>query len=260
MAEPQYAKGYPVFTEVEKYMKRRAGRTLLGLLKTRAERRALMRCLKGLPEVRTVCDVPSGPGRLFPFWKRMGFRVHGLDISEPMVRAAEKALRTSHLPGSVRLGDAFNLPTGFGEIADLAISVRFAYYFCRRKRTLLLLSLAGASRRYVLVQYKTLETIKGRVNLGRKRHKNTVTGRASGKYYCSYEEIVNEVAEAGLSVSRIVPISEFSDRVFVLMEKPEQDSLPGLVQCERKARYLRPRRAPFAATVATIAGTVIAGL
>jgi 2-polyprenyl-3-methyl-5-hydroxy-6-metoxy-1,4-benzoquinol methylase len=80
---------YPIFPNPKRYMKRRGARTLLSFLKT--EERALNRCLNGLTGIRSICDVPSGPGHLFPFWKRKGFRIYGADISGSMVHAAQKA-------------------------------------------------------------------------------------------------------------------------------------------------------------------------
>ena len=260
MAEAQYRKGYPVFTDVQKYMDRRCRRTPFGLLKKRSEEHAVMRCLSDLTKVRTICDVPAGPGRLFPFWRQMGFRVYGLDISEPMVQAAAKSLRRNYLQGRVCRGDAFDLPGGFCEMCDLVVSVRFVYYFDRQRRVALLRSLADASRRYVLVQYKTFETVKGKLNLIRRFRRHGVTGGGRGKYWCSYGDIVKEIMEAGLRALHIVPISEFSDRVFVLAEKPDKDSGCGLVPRRQRKRDLKPGPSPFAAAVAAITAKVVTGL
>lgn len=143
MADAEGKRAYPIFTDVEQYMRRRVRRTPMGLLKTWAEERALRRCLKGLENIGTICDVPSGPGRLFPFWRRQSFCIHGRDISVPMLKAAEIARQENHLPRSVCFGDAFNLHDCLHNICDLVVSVRFLYYFERDKRNMLLRSFAA---------------------------------------------------------------------------------------------------------------------
>ena len=78
---------YPVFRNPDAYMKMRHQATLTGWLKLRTEFRALDRCLAELADVRTICDVPTGPGRLFPYWRRRGYAVRGFDYSDEMVAA-----------------------------------------------------------------------------------------------------------------------------------------------------------------------------
>ncbi|MBN1866144.1 glycosyltransferase family 39 protein [Candidatus Sumerlaeota bacterium] len=212
---------YPQFRNPEKYMKCRVSRTPLGLAKTRTEERALERCLALATGVRTVCDVPSGPGRLFSFWRGRDYRVLGVDFSEPMVEAAREAHRSLGVEGAVAQGDAFHLADALDETPDLVACVRFAYYFDEAKRIDLLRSLAGASRRYVLVQYKSNETIKGQKNLIQSVARQRRAHRA--KRFCSYSEIVHEVTRAGLVLLCIEPVGQMSDRVFVLAEKPQAD-------------------------------------
>jgi len=257
MADVQCDGAYPVFTDPEAYMRRRAKSTPMGLLKSWTEAHALRRCLSGATNVRTVCDVPCGPGRLFPFWQRLGARVHGFDISAPMVKAAENARRENHLSGSVRSGDAFDLGRGSCPTWDVVASVRFLYYFERERRIALLRSFAAASRRYVLVQYKTAETLKGRINQIRRERKNGADGGEGGKHFCSYDQITEEVAESGLTLLKIAPIGELSDRVFVLAEKPGRrlHRDPGLHVW--RDRRLIPRRMPFSSAVTAMVGAVL---
>jgi hypothetical protein len=67
--------------------------------------------------------------------------------------------------------------------------------------------MAEVSRKYLLVQYKTTEIRKGR---------QKVKHPISGKYFCSNEEILEELKAADLDCITIVPISQASDRVFVM--------------------------------------------
>ena len=209
------SRAYPVFTEPADYMACREGGHLLVHTKRFFERRAIRRCLDGLTDIRAVVDVPCGPGRLFPYWRRRGFVVTGMDFSMPMVAAATERHRDLGLQGRVLWGDAFRPETYPGEVPDLVASVRFVYYFGREQRVALLEALAAVSRRYVLAQYKTWETLRGRKTQGRTRRKHG----ANGKQFCSRAEIAEELQQASLTCLRIEPIGPWSDRVFVMAER-----------------------------------------
>lgn len=208
---------YPLFVNPKEYLEFRKGGFFLGYFKKWSEWRAIDRCLMGIEDISTVCDAPCGPGRLFPYWQKRRLRVIGVDLSVPMVGAAKTRHSQMDLCGYVIRGDAFHLQECLAEAPDMVASVRFCYYFDREERVNLLHSLASVSRRYLLLQYKTFETLKGRRNFGCIR-----SGRRShpsSKRYCSYHSIAEEIAGAGLKCLRVKPISEASDRVFVLVRK-----------------------------------------
>lgn len=207
--------GCPAFTRPDEYMALREGGLVLVHLKRFFERRAISRCLEGLDDIASVADVPCGPGRLFPYWRRRGLAVVGIDCSPPMVVAAAQQHAAMGLRGEVVQGDAFRLTESLPEPPDLVASVRFCYYFGRDQRLALLRSLSAASRRYVLAQYKTGETLRGRKCRQRSRNRHG----DEGKKYCSYAEMREEFAQAGLVCLGIQPIGPWSDRVFVIGRK-----------------------------------------
>lgn len=213
---------YPVFLDPAQYDKLRVSNGPLGRLKQWSEQRALDACLAATDGVKTICDTPCGPGRIFHHWKRMGYRVHGRDFSQPMVEAATRLHAELKLEGSVAAGDAFHLQDAVPEMSDLVASVRFVYYFPSEQRVTLLRSLASASRRYVLAQFKTSETYRGRRNEARCRVENR------GKHHCPNAQMLQEIREAGLTPLRVEPIGEFSDRVFVLAEKAQPGANPAV--------------------------------
>ncbi|MFP4058759.1 MAG: methyltransferase domain-containing protein [Candidatus Brocadiia bacterium] len=237
---------YPLFRKPDSYLRNREGGPLRGALKRAAERRALGRCLDRLRRVRTLCDAPCGPGRLFRFWRRRGLRVSGVDLSGEMVEAARAEAHRLGLEGAVRQADAFQLPRQAGARPDVVACVRFAYYFPRSRRIELLRGLARASRRYVLVEYKTSETLKGRRNLARHSERKPYLA----KHFCTYDEMRRELAEAGLRGLAIVPIGPFSDRAFVLAERRPAGAPPA----PAPVPVLRhPRRAAVAAAALLLA-------
>jgi hypothetical protein len=109
----------------------------------------------------------------------------------------------------------FLLPEHLRKRPDLVACVRFIYYFERSKRVKLLQTLASASNRYVLVQSKSIDTIRGKKVMDRK----TKQGLPMSKQFCSLSDIEEEFEEAGLAVIRAVPISPLSDRVFFIAKK-----------------------------------------
>ena len=188
---------------------------MLSLFKQRGEQRALDRCLASLPDISLVCDVPCGFGHLFPYWHRKKFRIIGMDLSEPMVISAREELRKHKISGHVLYGDIFLLLEHLQERPDLVACVRFIYYFERSQRVKLLQTLALASNRYVLVQYRSMDTPRGKKVMDSKKKQ----GIPILRHFCSLSEIEEEFEEAGLAVIRTVPISRLSDRVFVIANK-----------------------------------------
>ena len=207
---------YPIFRNPKEYLSFRKDNFLYAPFKAWFEWRAVSRCLKGRDDIKTVCDCPCGPGRIFLYWQKKGFDVIGIDLSEQMTEAAYKLHKNMKLGGRVIKGDAFELDKLLDEKPDLIASVRFFYYFEKDIRIRLLKCFAQATGKYVLAQYKTGQTIKGVFNKLKAR-KNPYP-----KKFCSFEDITDELRQAGLVCLRIQPIAETSDRIFVLAQKPDE--------------------------------------
>src|SRR5688572_9163480 len=60
--------------------------------KWQVEQRIMRELLADIPSGLKVLDVPFGTGRFVPFYLEKKMTVHGVDISQDMVCAAEKAL------------------------------------------------------------------------------------------------------------------------------------------------------------------------
>ena len=211
---------YPEFNNPEEYTACREPRSMRGRFKTRSEQRAINRCLAHTSDCRSVCDIPSGAGRLFPYWKSRGLPVHGVDISAPMVEAATRRHRELGLDGTVTQGDAFSLATSLAEPPDLIACVRFLYYFDRDRRIRLMTALAAAARRYLLLQFRSCDTYRGRVSLLREQMDPSDSHLLV--HFSSVEDIIADIRAAGLVPLRVEFISEFSDRVYALAAKPDE--------------------------------------
>ena len=202
---------YPLFKDPEGYLRLRQPGGVLGVVKNMGEHRALGACLRDLGDLVTVLDIPCGPGRLFPYYRRRGLCVTGADFGTEMLAAAVRCRAKLGLAGGDCRADAFCLPWR-DDAFDCVISVRFAYYFERLRRLALLEELARVASRGIVVQVKIAY---GMMNVARR-----VTGRAKkrnrGKLLLEKREILADFADAGLEVVRIAPLSHLrSDRAFV---------------------------------------------
>jgi hypothetical protein len=206
---------YPLFKNPKEYIAFRRGNGITAPFKRWAEWHGLDSCLKGLNDIRTVCDCPCGPGRLFPYWKKRGFNLIGVDLSDEMVEAAHDQRNDINITGRILKADAFHLEETITEKPDLVASIRFCYYFDRPNRIQLLRSLAQVSRKYVLVQYKTPTTLRGRISFAKSLRST------HPKYFCSNRDIIDEIKEAGLVPLRVILKGDTSDRAFVLVQKPD---------------------------------------
>ncbi len=207
------ANTYLDFGSPEEYLEVRKGKFLFGFFKRWFEMRAIDKCLKDLPDVHSVCDIPCGPGTLFPYWHKKGYKLVGADLSDRMIEAAGNIFKHLNLEGRVIKCNAFTLKNSLKEDeVDLIASVRFFYYFKRDKRIELLKTMGEVSRKYLLVQYKTTETRKGKQRF----KKVSSSDLPSFIQLCSSEEILEELRLACLDCLKIVPISQASERVFVM--------------------------------------------
>ena len=204
----EYPEEYLNFGNPEEYLKVRKGKLVLGFFRRWFETRAIDKCLKGLPDIHSVCDIPCGAGTLFPYWHKKGYKVVGADLSDKMVGAAGSKLKHLNLAGRTIQCNAFTLKNCIKENeVDLIASLRFIYYFKKARRIELLQTMGELSRKYLLVQYKTRETRKGRLNLKR---------LGSNTERSSMEEIKEELEVARLDCMRILAAAPAgSDRVFV---------------------------------------------
>ena len=202
---------YPIFTDPEHFLKLRKGNWPFSLLKARSERKAIKKCLGELNSIKSICDTPCGPGRLFEYWKDCGYETYAVELSKDFIPAAKREHQDQNLKGEVIHGDAFKLPEVLPHKVDCVVSVRFLYYFDKNERMQLLKKLAEASNKYVLVQYKSLETRKGK-----KKYQESLKKERRGKHFMSHAEMREEVEAAGLRCLKVVPISNASDRVFVI--------------------------------------------
>jgi len=88
------------------------------------EQTAISELLQCVPRGIRVLDLPVGTGRVFPFYKQLGARVTGVDISPDMLATAEEYAAELQFDVDLRDGDIRAIPFGDGTF-DLVTCIRF---------------------------------------------------------------------------------------------------------------------------------------
>ncbi|MCP5006194.1 MAG: class I SAM-dependent methyltransferase [Planctomycetes bacterium] len=87
------------------------------------EQDAFKKCLRSLPDKTTIIDIPIGTGRFIEFYKELGFKAQGVDISKDMLREAQKTAEKASYHMEYIHGDALNLPQNESE-CDYVVCAR----------------------------------------------------------------------------------------------------------------------------------------
>ena len=199
--------------DVEDYERRRYPPGYLTEYKKRQDVRTLHETIG--PGPLRVLDLPCGSGRLMGPMMAREYRVVGADISEEMLAATKRRLGgRSRLTGLVR-SDVRQLPF-MDRSFDLVVCMRFLYYFDSGARRALIREMARLTRRWLIVQYRIVETVPA--FLWSLRYRAGITGRDRSRKCLPVREIRREVEEAApLQVVRVRPVSVwFSDRAYIL--------------------------------------------
>jgi SAM-dependent methyltransferase len=182
-------------------------------LKHRHDVALLLRLLRGAGGVRTVLDLPMGTGRLLAPVRAAGYEVVGADVSlEMMERAA--AAPGAPVPRRVQ-ADGAHLPF-LDASFDAVVCVRFLFHVRDpAARVALLREMGRVCRVAVVGQVRHRANAKHVLRWA--RHRVGLPARfrpAPGR-----DAIARELAAAGLSLERLVPVSRvFSDKALFVAQ------------------------------------------
>ncbi len=180
----------------------------------RREQRAVKKIFAGLPDCRSVLDVPCGAGRFARTLGAGGRRVLGVDSSrEILTHAQKRAARPGFRPGFIH-GDASRLPFPDNTV-DAVFCNRLLHHILKpEERAVILRELRRVSRRYLVVSFfdyqgfatvrRLLKTLKG--------SKPKYAGQPTR------EQFERELNACGLRVRELVPTGAawVSQKYFVL--------------------------------------------
>jgi SAM-dependent methyltransferase len=178
---------------------------------------AIRRALSGAMGIRTILDLPCGTGRFTGALARDGYEIIGSDISAEMLRKAASIPGGDHekILGYLQAnGEA--LPLRDASI-DCVVCIRFMMHVDAATRVRILREFARVTRRWVVVDYRHMYTLRyvlthtfGRLGLGR-----TPLDRVSRG------GLEREFRDAGLAIREVVRVSTplLSDKWVVLAER-----------------------------------------
>jgi ubiquinone/menaquinone biosynthesis C-methylase UbiE len=187
----------------------------------RREQAAVRRILSGLPDCKTVLDVPAGAGRFAATLGQAGRKVIGMDAAMEILQFARRRAESAGVRASFAQGDASRLALK-DESVDAVFCNRLLHHILgREEREKILRELHRVTRRYAIVSffdYKKFGAVRSFLK--------TIKGRQPPyRGQPTREEFSAEVARCGFAVAKIVPTGPFwiSQKYFVLEKSRAPD-------------------------------------
>ncbi|MGH9586440.1 MAG: class I SAM-dependent methyltransferase [Acidobacteriaceae bacterium] len=186
-----------------------------GRLFNHLEKRVILKCFSGVAKGKTIADAPCGTGRLADVLLASGYRVHGIDISEAMLRVAEQRLHTYGAGFTHEVLDVKRLPSGTPTY-DAALCARVLMHFKLDQQIEFLAGVARLSRSIVVINH-SLDSAYQRF---RRRLKQSLSRQEPARCPISNASIKHLLEQAGLrEVKRYRLFPLISEAVYIVAEK-----------------------------------------
>jgi len=180
------------------YEKRRMYSGIVGQRRVAIERSVIAQLIDDMSPNSTVLDCPCGNGRWLDVLAKHAVKLDAIDISEGMVRAAQKRSSGFSIPVDVRLGDAEHL-----DLVDDAVDYTFSYALMKHLpvsvQARVLTEFARVSAKGVICSFAVFRPVSH--VLWRLRH-------PPESYPVMRDEIASMASTAGLQLKRLVKISQ----------------------------------------------------
>jgi ubiquinone/menaquinone biosynthesis C-methylase UbiE len=175
--------------------------------------RVVRRILQAVPPGTIVLDLPCGTGRMEDWLLRVPVRVLAADVSEAMLaRTRDKVRPTGDWMGLLRT-DACRLALKSRSVDDI-FSIRFLHLLDEATRLEVLREFARVARRWVVVEYRRIES----PAKGLQRAVLRLFGRVERPKW-SLEQTATELATCGLAVERYHYVSRWFSSVVVVQAR-----------------------------------------
>ena len=216
MTDPSYQGFKGVFESEDAaaaYQDERFSRSRRWRWTDRRERSLVEKFLATLPRGSRFLDLPCGSGRLAPLVRKAEMGYVGADVALPMLRLAQQSLG----PLALLKADALALP--FRQRAfDGVISVRLLHRIRSREvRVQMLREIARVSRGPILTTYYARWNLRG--------IQRWIRGKYPG---LSLEEMREDASQAGLRVSRAIPLRRWTQQQWFLLLEQGPSAVTGL--------------------------------
>ena len=179
------------------------------------EKRTITKCFASLPKGSTIADAPCGTGRLAEPLLAVGYRVHGLDISDEMLDVARRRLRGFTDRFTCEVADV-KTSRPREPLYDAALCARVLMHFPLDQQIEFLAGVAKLSRTTVVINH-SLDSAYQRL---RRRVKHWLGHQASANHPVSNADIKELLQKSGLrEVQRHRLVSLVSEAVYIVTER-----------------------------------------
>ncbi|CAM5468606.1 hypothetical protein RLIN73S_06231 [Rhodanobacter lindaniclasticus] len=179
------------------------------------EKRTITKCFVSLPAGSIIADAPCGTGRLAEPLLAVGYRVHGLDISDEMLDVARQRLRGFQERFTCEVADVKTSRPN-EPLYDAALCARVLMHFPLDQQVEFLAGVATLSRTTVVINH-SLDSVYHRL---RRRVKRWLGHQASANYPVSNADIKELLQRSGLrEVRRYRLVSLVSEAVYIVAER-----------------------------------------
>lgn len=179
------------------------------------EKRKITKCFSGYPAPKTIVDVPCGTGRLAETLLKHGYTVHGLDISEEMLKASKQRLQAYGARFTCEVADAKSLPEAIPAY-DGALCARVLMHFPLNQQIEFLTGVTRLSRSVVVINH-SLDSSYQRI---RRWLKRLLGHQASARFPITNQNIKRLLHDAGLrEVRRYRLLPLISEALYIVAEK-----------------------------------------
>ena len=171
---------------------------LVGQRRVAIEHSVINQLIAAISPGSTVLDCPCGNGRWLAALAKHAVKLRAIDVSEGMVRAAQKRSSDFSVPVDVRLGDAEHL-----DLVDDAVDYTFSYALMKHLpisfQAHVLAEFARVSAKGVICSFAVFKPVSHA--WWRLRH-------PPESYPVTRDEIARMASAAGLELKRLVKISQ----------------------------------------------------
>lgn len=189
--------------------------SVLGRLFNTMEKRVITKCFSGVRKGQVIADAPCGTGRLAEELLANGYRVHGIDISEAMLRVAEQRLQRYKAGFTCEMADVKGLSPREPAF-DAALCARVLMHFPLDQQMEFLAGVAKLSRSIVVINH-SLDSAYQRF---RRRMKGLLSRQQPARFPTSDADIQLLLERAGLrEVRRYRLFPLMSEAVYIVAEK-----------------------------------------
>ncbi len=180
------------------------------------EKRIIRRSFEDLPRTAMIVDVPCGTGRLAEPLLEVGFKVHGMDISQEMLDVARSRLARFGDSFTTEVGDARRLVEGEDARFDAALCARVLMHFPLEEQIEFLRGVAHVVRgRMVLSQ-----SLSSPYQRGRRSIKRFLGHQAPARYPITNSEMAVLLERSGLAETRRYRLGPpISEAVYVVAQR-----------------------------------------